>query len=58
MRDAVDRGVPLREVEPDNNVTQELAAIILAEAAETETVKEQRAGILARGKQLFSRKAG
>jgi pilus assembly protein CpaE len=58
VRDAVDRGVPLREVEPTNNVTQELAAIILAEAAEGETVKEQRASILARGKQLFSRKAG
>ncbi len=58
VRDAVDRGVPLEEVEPGNNVTQHLRRIIITDAAEGELVKEQRSGILSRGMKLFTRKAG
>jgi pilus assembly protein CpaE len=58
VRDAVDRGVPLEQVDPANNVTQHLKRIIIPDAAETETVKEQRASTLWGGMKLFSRKAG
>jgi len=58
VRDAVDRGVPLEEVEPGNNVTKDLARIILADEAYETAVKPQRRGILTIGRQIFGRKAG
>ncbi len=58
VRDAVDRGVPLEEIEANNNVTSELMRIILADAAEVEVTKDARNGFFARGRNLFTRKAG
>ena len=57
VRDAVDRGVPLEEIEPRNNVTTELSRIILKDAAE-EMAVERRSGLLALGRGLFARKSG
>jgi len=58
VRDAVDRGVPLEEIEPGNNVTAELSRIILRDAAQDEQKNEGKHGLLAMGMNLFARKAG
>ena len=58
VRDAVDRGVPLEEIETANNVTAELARIILADAAEISAATAAPKSLLSRGRQLFTRKAG
>lgn len=56
VRDAVDRGVPLEEVEQGNNVTTELRSIILSEAnPDAENIAT--GGLLTRGLSMF-RKAG
>ncbi|MBN9493168.1 hypothetical protein J0H33_07465 [bacterium] len=39
MREAVDRGVPLHEIDPDANVVQDLKRIILPEEAEVAVKK-------------------
>lgn len=57
VRDAVDRGVPLEQVEPGNNVTKDLARIILAGEAEAEPQKTQKRGIMTIGRSIFARKA-
>jgi Flp pilus assembly CpaE family ATPase len=57
VRDAVDRGVPLEQVEPGNNVTKDLARIILAGEAETEPLKAEKRGLLAIGRNIFARKS-
>lgn len=58
VRDAVDRGVPLEEIEANNNVTAELSRIILKDSAPAESATEQKQGLLAIGRNLFARKAG
>ncbi len=58
VRDAVDRGVPLQEIEPSNNVTNSLSRIILASEAVDEVATGKAGKILSYGKQLFTRKAG
>ena len=58
VRDAVDRGVPLEEIEANNNVTAELSRIILKDSAPAEAATEQKQGLLAIGRNLFARKAG
>ncbi len=58
VRDAVDRGVPLVDVDPANNVTEHLKRIIISDASETEAVKEERGGRFWNGIKLFARKAG
>jgi len=58
VRDAVDRGVPLVTIEPDNNVTAELSKIILTNDAADEVEASKPKGILSLGRQLLSRKAG
>jgi pilus assembly protein CpaE len=57
VRDAVDRGVPLEQVEPGNNVTKDLSRIILADEAEAEPQKAQKRGIMTIGRSIFARKA-
>jgi pilus assembly protein CpaE len=57
VRDAVDRGVPLEQVEPGNNVTKDLARIILADEAEAEPQQAQKRGIMTIGRSIFARKA-
>lgn len=58
VRDAVDRGVPLEQIEAGNNVTAELSRIILADAADVEVAKDVKKGFFAAGRNLFMRKAG
>ncbi len=58
VRDAVDRGMPLQEIQPDNNVTRELRALILHGEAMAEEKPKGSAGILDFGRNLFNRKAG
>ena len=60
VRNAVDRGVQLCDIEPVNNVTQALTEIILRdEAKETVAAKPKGlAGLGNLGLSLFRRKAG
>ena len=58
VRDAVDRGVPLREIEPNNNVTNSLTGIILPSEMTNQVASGKAGKILSYGKQLFNRKAG
>jgi pilus assembly protein CpaE len=58
VRDAVDRGVPLDEIEPDNNVTQALRKIILAADAGEVVKTGGLYALLSSGRQIFRRKAG
>lgn len=55
VREAVDRGVPLQEIDPDANVIQDLKRIILPEEVLDEAPK--RKSLLNMGKDLF-KKAG
>jgi len=56
VREAVDHGRPLNDIQPGNNVTTELARIILAEAAETPQAQAPKTGLLALGRQLLVRR--
>lgn len=58
VRDAIDRGVPLEEIETGNNVTEELRGIILEQEGDKASSQERAHGLLARGMNLFARKAG
>ena len=58
VRDAVDRGVPLREIEPNNNVTNSLTRIVLPSEVTDGDTGGKAGKILSYGKQLFNRKAG
>jgi pilus assembly protein CpaE len=55
VREAVDRGVPLQEIDPDANVVQDLKRIILPEELHLETGRKR--GFLGFGKGLL-KKAG
>lgn len=55
VREAVDRGVPLQEIDPDANVVQDLKRIILPEESQLETGRKR--GFLGIGKGLL-KKAG
>lgn len=57
VRDAVDRGVTLREIESNNNVTEALRKIVLAGEMQAETATK-KSGLLSFGRNLLSRKAG
>jgi pilus assembly protein CpaE len=57
VRDAVDRGVPLAEIEPGNNVSAALARIILAGKAADASAPKAKSSFLSFGG-LFARKAG
>jgi len=57
VRDAVDRGVTLGEIEPGNNVTDALSRIVLAGEIEFDEKKE-KSGLLSMGRNLLKRKAG
>ncbi len=57
VRDAVDRGVTLREIENNNNVTEALRNIVLAGELQAETATK-KGGLLSFGRNLLSRKAG
>lgn len=56
VRDAVDRGVSLEEIEADNNVTRELRRIILATDAEEEVKTDKLQELLAVGRNIFRKK--
>jgi len=57
VRDAVDRGITLGQVEAENNVSQALQKIIMPnEAMDNENVK--KSGLLSIGRGLLKRKAG
>ena len=55
VREAVDRGVPLQEIDPNANVVQDLKRIILPEESQLETGRKR--GFLGMGKGLL-KKAG
>ncbi len=57
VRDAVDRGVQLGDIEPDNNVTRALSTILqLDEAGEAKITKPGNS-LFAYGRKILSRKA-
>ncbi len=58
VRDAVDRGVTLNSVQPDNNVTKTLSEIVLAGEVLDEAEKPKKAGLMSMGRNLLKRKAG
>lgn len=57
VRDAVDRGVTLTSIQDDNNVTEALSRIVLADEAQTHE-KKSKSGLLGLGRNLLKRKAG
>lgn len=57
VRNAVDRGVQLSELEPDNNVTRALSTILHLEEVDENTITKRENGLLAFGKKLLSKKA-
>lgn len=58
VRDAVDRGVQLCAIEPNNNLTNELRSVILkTDQLNSDTVKPNK-GLVGFGKKLFAKKAG
>lgn len=57
VRDAVDRGVTLGQVEAENNVSQALQRIIIPDEA-TNDEKPKKSGLLSIGRGLLKRKAG
>lgn len=57
VRDAVDRGMTLSEIEGSNNVTQALRSIVLAGEIEDDTASKKK-GLLSMGRNLLKRKAG
>lgn len=58
VRDAVDRGVQLADIDPNNNVTASLSQIILHQNAEEEGAPAASRGLFGIGRSLFQRKAG
>ena len=56
VREAVDRGVPLHEIDPNANVIQDLKKIILPE--EVAAAPQKSRSIFGMGKGLLRRKAG
>lgn len=58
VRDAVDRGVQLSEIEQDNNVTNALSNIILEEKADVKKGNTSDSKLVSLGKKLLQRKAG
>ncbi|MEM9332187.1 MAG: response regulator receiver protein [Pseudomonadota bacterium] len=58
VRDAVDRGVTLNEIEPGNNVTQALTKIVLAGEIEEDAQTTKKGGLFSVGRNLLKRKAG
>lgn len=57
VRDAVDRGVQLDAIEPDNNVTQSLSRIILQDEMEASASKPE-SSLISLSRKLLGRKAG
>lgn len=57
VRDAVDRGVTLGEIEPDNNVSNALKSIVLAGEIEEEKADSGKGGLFSLGRNLLRRKA-
>ncbi len=58
VRDAVDRGVTLAQVESENNVSQSLQNIVMPDMAIDTEQKNKKSGILSMGRGLLKRKAG
>ncbi|MEM9278722.1 MAG: hypothetical protein AAGA76_09115, partial [Pseudomonadota bacterium] len=58
VRDAVDRGVTLNEIEQGNNVTKALTQIVLAGEVDADADSGKKGGLLSMGKSLLKRKAG
>ena len=56
VREAVDRGVPLHDIDPNANVVNDLKKIILPEEAVTTTAKSK--SLFGFGKGLLKRKTG
>jgi len=57
VRNAVDRGVQLSELEPDNNVTRALSTILHLEEIDENIITKRENGLLAFGKKLLTKKA-
>ena len=57
VRDAVDRGVILEEIERDNNVTAALTGLVLSGEVDAAD-NNQKKSLLSFGKNLLKRKAG
>lgn len=58
VRDAVDRGLQLGQIEANNNVTNELRSIILRSEATNTPAIEKKRGLMGLGKNLFTKKTG
>ena len=58
VRDAVDRGVTLQSIEPQNNVTDGLSQIVLSPEEMGEKDSKTTGGILSIGRKFLKRKAG
>ncbi|MEZ5870783.1 MAG: AAA family ATPase [Nitratireductor sp.] len=56
VRDAVDRGVPLEDIEAGNNVTMALSRIILTDQADIAAPQARAGGLMAMGRNLLMRK--
>ena len=57
VRDAVDRGVQLGQIEPDNNVTRALSAILQLDEADAAKIEKPGNSLFAYGRKILSRKA-
>jgi pilus assembly protein CpaE len=57
VRNAVDRGVQLSELQPDNNVTQALSSILLMDEVDENPITKRENSLLAFGKKLLNKKA-
>jgi pilus assembly protein CpaE len=57
VRDAIDRGVQLCEIEETNNVTSALSRIILKDEAESDVSQSAKKGFAAIGRNFFKRKS-
>lgn len=58
VRDAVDRGVTLSEIEEQNNVSSALTKIVLAGEALDDLESNKKSSLLSLGRNLLKRKAG
>ena len=58
VSDAVDRGVTLSEIKPNNDVTEALSKLIIDPDIEAIENNQKNSGLFGFGKSLFGRKAG
>ncbi|MCB1387379.1 MAG: AAA family ATPase [Nitratireductor sp.] len=57
VREAVDRGVQLGDIDPSNNVSAALSAILLSDSEEAAAQSDAKSSLLSFGRKLLGRKA-